>query len=93
MKNSQNQPKIVSLRDVKREMETKNKENQAKKQNQSESDSGFENKSSSSETEMQKKKPEDNLPALEDTQVFQKTLKTNMTRHNSTTIPRNRPVR
>ena len=93
MKNSQNQPKIVSLRDVKREMETKNKENQAKKQNQSESDSGFENKSSSSETEMQKKKPEDNLPALEDTQVFQKTLKSNMTRHNSTTIPRNRPVR
>ena len=97
MKNATSQPRIVSLRDVRKEME-KSKENQSRKQNQSESDSGFENKSSSSETEMAKKaKPEEKLPVLEDKPTQQltnqnKTIK-NVARHNSTNIPRPRPIR
>lgn len=96
MKSATNQPKIVSLRDVKKEME-KTKENQTKKQNQSESDSGFENKSSSSETEMAKKKPEEKLPLLDDKNIQNNTTvpktKIAVSRHNSTAIPKGRPVR
>jgi hypothetical protein len=96
LKNTTDKPKIVSLRDVKKEME-KSKENQAKKQNQnSESDSGFENKSSSSETEMAKNKPEEKLPLLDDKSNNPQKTKTNIARHNSTTLPatnRGRPVR
>lgn len=96
MKSATNQPKIVSLRDVKKEME-KTKENQTKKQNQSESDSGFENKSSSSETEMAKKKPEEKLPLLDDKNIQNNSTvpktKIAVSRHNSTAIPKGRPVR
>ena len=89
LKNATSQPTIVSLRDVRKEME-KTKENQTKKQNQSESDSGFENKSSSSETEMQRKKVDDTLPKLK-TQTQKPKIA--VSRHNSTALPKGRPIR
>ena len=109
---SKSQPKTVSLKEVRREMErSKNAANIGN----SESDSGFENKSSSSETELNKNGQKSGTAGQSGqpyqastlsratmtqtpTQNAHATTKlTNLTRHNSQTLPTkpnvNKPLR
>ena len=116
---SKSQPKTVSLKEVRREME---RSKNAVAIGNSESDSGFENKSSSSETELNKKSSSgqsngqstgqsngysngpqaSTLPRATMTQTptqnaHATTKLTNLTRHNSQTLPTkpcvNKPLR
>ena len=106
---SKSQPKTVSLKEVRREME---RSKNAVAIGNSESDSGFENKSSSSETELNKNGKSgqsgqagyqaSTLPRATMTQTptqnaHATTKLTNLTRHNSQTLPTkpnvNKPLR
>merc|ERR1711953_1217483 len=92
---SQSQPKIVSLKEVRKEME-KSKLASQNKDNQSESDSGFENKSSSSETEMAKNGQNGQNGVTTTLPRTQSNQKPALARNNSSTLPAkpiNKPVR